>query len=49
MGSITTILGKKFSLEKVSDLITNNFAEIFGYEIEKANDIDSLISEPAEV
>jgi len=49
VGSIKNELGGETELEKVADLITKSFADIFGYDVETSADIENLLNEPAEV
>ncbi len=49
VGSISSMLGEKIDLQKVADLLADNFARLFFYKTTNVTDIDSLLGEPAEV
>ena len=49
VGSISSMLRKEIDLREVTDLLADNFARLFHYEIVKVTDIDSLLGEPVEV
>ncbi len=49
VGSISQILGRNIDLAAVSDLLADNFARMFYYEMEKVEDVNIVISEEAEV
>ena len=49
VGSISSMLGKEMDMQEVTDLLADNFARLFHYEMVKVTDIDSLLGEPVEV
>jgi lipoate-protein ligase B len=49
VSSIAEKLGREIDLTLVSDLMTANFARIFGYEIEVIEDVDAIITEIATI
>jgi len=46
-GSISSMLGKNVKTEDVDKLLIDNFARLFGYQIENIKDIESLLAKPA--
>jgi lipoyl(octanoyl) transferase len=49
VGSISRILGRDVAMKDVMDLLADNFARMFYYEMEKVEDINSVITEEAAV
>jgi lipoate-protein ligase B len=49
VGSISKMLGYDIELARVSEILADNFARMFGYEMETVDDIDSIIHEDAAV
>jgi lipoate-protein ligase B len=47
VGSINSMIGEEADLLKVKSRLETNFAKVFDAEIEPADSIDSIISEPA--
>lgn len=45
VGSISQHLGQEQDMNHVAELLTNNFARLFNYEIESIDDLDSVIPE----
>ncbi len=46
-GSISSMLGKNVKTEDVRKMLIDNFARIFGYQIENVKDIESLLAKSA--
>ena len=49
VGSIRQMLGREVDLKEVADLMAENFARLFEYDMENVDDINSVISENATI
>lgn len=47
VGSIKSALGKEIGLDEVTGKMEKSFADIFGYDIEPVDNLDSILPEPA--
>jgi lipoate-protein ligase B len=48
VGSISKILGMEVDLQRISDIMADNFALLFHYEMESVDDPDSILAQPVE-
>jgi lipoate-protein ligase B len=47
VGSVSNLIGKKVELTAVSDIMAENFASLFNYEVETVEDLNSIIENAA--